>query len=204
MARFLRLRPIQLDLGDMLAQIVAVALGVVLGFAATSWSERAHQRDLLHATIGNIAAELSSNESGMALVMPAHAKSVAVYAALASGSEATAYMSREKARTVGGTGAFGMNVPLDVAWQIAQNDQGLTLLPYDDRYQLGWIYQLQRIYIQAEDRYRESLLTISAPPGGNYYFEIVDLENQEHAVVSAETQLSGLYKRAIDRLKRDE
>jgi hypothetical protein len=201
---FLRLRPLQVDLGDMLVQVVAVALGVVLGFAATSWNERAHQRELLHATVANIVDELRSNQSGMSMVLRDHAKAAADLSALVKTVKSPPYISLAKARTAIGNGKFGLNIPLDVAWQIAQNDQGLTLLPYEDRYDLGWIYQLQRYYFQAEDRYRNSLLTLSEPPNGNYYFEIVDLANQEAAVVSAERQLTGLYKTAIDRARQEE
>lgn len=201
-ARFLTLKPLHVDLGDVLVQVVAVALGVVLGFAVTAWSERARQNGLLRATAGNIVAELSSNQAGMAGVSGGHAKSLATYAALlrrADASRSVSYADAKKA--ILGT-TLRTNVPLSVAWQIAQSDQGLSLLDYDDRYRLGWVYQLQSVYYQAEDRYKTSLLTVTEPPNGNYYFLVLDLANQEQSVVATERQLDGLYTKTIADLKK--
>jgi len=203
-AGFLRFRPLGLDLGDMLVQVVAVALGVILGFGATSWNEHAHERQLLHSTVQNIVAELASNDSGMSVVVHDHAASAAELAALAKSARASAFIPLATAKSALRSRGFGVNIPLDVAWQIAQSDQGLALLPYKDRYDLGWIYQLQRYYFTAEDRYRTSLMTLSEPANGNFYFEIADLANQMGAVVLAERQLAGLYKTEIERVRRDE
>ena len=94
-------------------------------------------------------------------------------------------------------------MPLSIAWQIAQNDQGLTLLPYQDRYDLAWVYQLQSAYYQTEQQYRTSLLTLAESPNGNYYFQAGDLTNQIQSVVEVERQLDVLYTHEIKHL-RDE
>ena len=84
------------------------------------------------------------------------------------------------------------NVPLGIAWQIARNDQGLTLFPYHERYDLAFIYQ-------REQRYDEMILSISEPPNDNFYFEVVDLANQLQSVVGVERQLDVLYAKALQR-----
>lgn len=91
------------------------------------------------------------------------------------------------------------NVPLGIAWQIAQNDQGLTLFPYHERYDLAFIYQLQTFCYQREQRYNEMILSISEPPNDNFYFEVVDLANQLQSVVGVERQLDVLYAKALQR-----
>ncbi len=96
-----------------------------------------------------------------------------------------------------------VNVPLAIAWQIAQTDQGLTLLPYQDRYSLAWVYQVQTIYYQKEERFDNSMETLSESPSGNYFFQIADLANQMAAVVSTERQLDDLYTKALQRAKTE-
>jgi hypothetical protein len=202
--RFLRLRPIHVDLGDVLVQIVAVGLGVTLGFALTSWNERVHESGLLHATVGNVVAELSSNQSGMHGVLGDHAKAASTLLALLASAKASKSITLEQgSHALGVAGHFRENVPLSIAWQIAQNDQGLTLLPYQDRYDLAWVYQLQSAYYQTEQQYRTSLLTLAESPNGNYYFQAGDLTNQIQSVVEVERQLDVLYTHEIKHL-RDE
>jgi hypothetical protein len=201
---FFTLRPVSLDLGDVAVQIVAVALGVVLGFAVTAWQERVHQGSLLRETVGNIVAELRSNQSGMRGVTAEHAKAAEILARLEKNRSASATISLAEARkALRATGPMRVNVPLGIAWQIAQNDQGLTLLPYEDRYGLAWVYQVQSIYYEKEERYENSLLDLQQSPDGNYYFEVVNLANQLQSVVAIEKQLDALYSQAIRRAKSE-
>ncbi len=97
--------------------------------------------------------------------------------------------------------AFGINAPLDIAWQIAQSDQGLSLLSYDTRYTLAEVYQVQATFYEAEQRYGNSLLTIRQSPTDNYFVETLDLANQANVVVSAETQLDLLYTEALRKVR---
>jgi hypothetical protein len=199
--RFFEVRPLSLDLGDMLVQVVAVALGVVIGFGVTSLNERMHQRALLRETVGNIVTELRSNQAGMHVVEKEHAKSAAILAAVVARAHSSVTLEDGR-RALRESGQFRVNIPLAIGWQIAQNDQGLTLLPYKDRYDLAWIYQVQLVYYNAEQRYQNSLLTLTESPNGNYYFQSVDLANQARAVVAAEHQLDILYAEAIDQSKK--
>ena len=195
----MNLRLARIELGDVLVQVVAVALGVVLGLGATAWNERNHQRALLRETVGNIAAELRSNQAGMRRVIAEHAKSASALAAFAGKAGKSMLVSREQAKAILRPSRFSVNIPLAIAWQIAQNDQGLALLPYQDRYDLAWVYQVQTVYYDAERRYENSILTIAEPANGNYYLQIVDLANQEQAVVRIEHQLDSLYAAALRR-----
>ncbi len=188
----------------MLVQIVAVALGVILGFAATAWNEQVHQRALLRETVGNIVAEIRSNQSSMHVVLAEHAKSAQVLRGLvarsAKGGSISLAQAREALREVN---PFRENVPLAIGWQIAQTDQGLTLLPYQDRYDLAGVYQVQDVYYQKEERYENSILTLAQPPDGNYFFLILDLANQMYAIVMTERQLDSQYTQALARAKSE-
>jgi hypothetical protein len=202
--RFFRLRPIDFDLGDALIQVVSVALGVILGFAVTAWSDRNHQRALLGETVGNIVAEINANQTGLRKVMNEHAKSAQILRRLSESARKPGSISLADARAaLRKTGDFRENVPLDIAFQIAQGDQGLTLLPYENRYDLAWVYQVQTIYYGNEQRYQNSLLTLTPAPDGNYFFEIVDLSNQLASVVGTERLLDGLYTQALTRAKSE-
>lgn len=188
----------------MLVQTVAVALGVILGLGATGWSERVHQRALFHETVANIVQELSSNQNGMHRVTVDHAKALAILERLNARGRGSKTISLALATAaLKKMGNFPENVPLAIAWQIAQNDQGLTLLPYDDRYDLAWIYQLQTIYYENEERYKNSLLSLSKPPDGDFSFEVANLTSQLHAVVLLEGQLDGEYTQALAKAKRE-
>lgn len=204
MSRFLRLRPVDLDLGNVLVQIVAVALGVILGLAATNWSEGVHQRALQRATVANIVQELAENQTGLRAVMAAHAKELAVLRALTKQGSRSGYVSLSDARTaLKKMGPFPENVPLAIAWQIAQTDQGLTLFPYQDRYDLAWIYQLQTIYYQDEERYNNAIFSLTRPADGNYFLNTVNFANELQAIVSMERKLDGEYTQAIAKAKSE-
>ena len=100
-------------------------------------------------------------------------------------------------------GSFPENIPLAIAWQIAQNDQGLTLLPYEERYGLAWTYQQQGIYYQDEERYLNSTLTLTKPPDGNAFFLVYNLVLQLRAVVAMEQQLDKQYTNMLARAKSE-
>ncbi|MGB8265695.1 MAG: hypothetical protein WCE44_05200 [Candidatus Velthaea sp.] len=201
---FFALRPLHVDLGDVVVQVVAVALGVVLGFGVTAWNEQAHQRALLRETVGNIVAELKSNQTGMHGVTGEHAKAELVFDRLLAHAKATHSVAfADAAKALRESGAVRMNIPLAIAWQIAQSDQGLTLFPYEDRYDLAWVYQLQAYYLESEQRYQNTLLSLSESPSGNYYFQVLNLSNQLHTVVSAERQLDALYTQAAARARTE-
>ncbi|MBD5656306.1 MAG: hypothetical protein IAI50_14165 [Candidatus Eremiobacteraeota bacterium] len=203
-AGFFKLRPLDLDLGDVIVQVVAVALGVILGFAVTSWNERAHQRALLRETVATIVGELRSNQAGMREVTAEHAKSFAILRQLVGRASATPTITFADARAaLRNTGNFRENVPLSIAWQIAQTDQGLTLLPFDDRYDVAWIYQVQTLYYEREERYESSLVTLTESPSGNYFLEVADLANQLQAVVATERRLDELYTNGIAHAKKE-
>ncbi len=201
---FFKLRPLDLDLGDMLVQTVAVALGVILGFAATAWNERAHQRALLHETVGNIVAEIRSNQTGMRAVMAEHAKAAETLRRLvARSARAESISSADAGAALRSVAPFRENVPLAIAWQIAQNDQGLTLLPYQDRYDLAGVYQVQASYSQQEERLENSILTLAQPPNGNYFFMVLDLTNQMSSISLMEHRLDAYYTQALTRAKSE-
>jgi hypothetical protein len=198
---FFRLRPFDLDLGDVLVQILAVALGVMLGFAVTAWSERNHQRALLRETVANIVDEISSNKDGMSHVMVEHASEAKSLQELVNKSRSSRHIG--VAEFSKALRPIRVNVPVAIAWQIAQNDQGLTLMPIGDRYSLAWVYQVQSVYYQEQEQYKSSLLSLTESPDGNYYFQVVDLANELASVVSVEHQLNDLYAEAIKRAKSE-
>jgi len=199
--RFFRLKPFDLDLGDVLVQTVAVALGVILGFAVTAWSERNHQQALLRETVANIVDELSSNKDGMSHVTAEHASAAKRLQELVSKSRSSRHVTLAEFTQV--LRPMRVNVPLAIAWQIAQNNQGLTLLPFEDRYALAWVYQVQNVYNQRQEQYENALLSLSESPSGNYYFQVVDLSNQLSSVVGIERQLNDLYSQALKRAKTE-
>jgi hypothetical protein len=196
--RFFTLRPLHIDLGDVVVQVVAVALGVILGLGTTAWTDRLHEQALFHETVGNIAAELRSNQQGLRVVMPLHAKLATELNALVKNAAPRSSLSRDQLVAVFRRRQFPENIPLGIAWQIAQNDRGLALLPYGDRYELAWIYQLQTFFVGNEQRLMDTLFSPQEPAAGNYYFAAVSLTNQLGQLVGTEHQLDDLYTKALE------
>ena len=200
--RFLRIRPFRLDLGDVLVQIVAVALGVICGFAVNSWETRHNQEVLQRATLGSIVSEIESNRANLREVSAHHAMTLHALESLLQKGRGNKFISLiDLFKMLHARSAFGINAPLDIAWQIAQSDQGLSLLSYDTRYTLAEVYQVQATFYEAEQRYGNSLLTIRQSPTDNYFVETLDLANQANVVVSAETQLDLLYTEALRKVR---
>ena len=196
--RFFTLRPLHIDLGDVVVQIIAVALGVILGLGATAWTDRLHDQELFHETVGNIASELRSNQQGLRVVIPVHAKLATELSALVKGAGPRSLLTREQLGAIFRRRQFPENIPLGIAWQIAQNDRGLTLLPYGDRYELAWIYQLQTFFVGNEQRFTDTLFSPQEPAAGNYYVAAVSLKNQLDQLVGTERQLDDLYTKALE------
>ena len=192
-SRFFTLRPVHIDLGDMVVQVVAVALGVLLGLGAAAWTDRLREQATLHDTVGNIATEVRSNQQGLHVVMAAHAKLATDLNALVKSATPRASVSRGQIVTLFRGRPFSQNIPLGIAWQIAQNDRGLALLPYDERYQLAWVYQLQTVFVASEQRFADTVFSPQAPAADNYFFATVSLANQVGSIVANERQLDGLY-----------
>jgi hypothetical protein len=200
--RFFTLRPLHIDLGDVVVQVVAVALGVILGLGATAWTERLHEQALFHETVGNIVSELRSNQQGLHVVIPLHTKLATELSALVKRAAPRASLSREQLGAVFRRRQFPENIPLGIAWQIAQNDRGLALLPYGDRYELAWIYQLQTFFVGNEQRFTDTLFSPQEPAAGNYYVAAESLTNQLDQLVGTEHQLDDLYTKALETARR--
>jgi hypothetical protein len=200
--RFLRIRPLRLDLGDVLVQIVAVALGVICAFAVNSWETQHNQEVLQRATLRGIVIEIESNQSNLREASAHHVKTLHALLSLVQKTRGNKYVSITDLFTMLQTrSAFGVDAPLNIAWQIAQGDQGLSLLSYDTRYTLADLYQVQATFYEAEQRYGNSLLAIRQSPTDNYFVETLDLTSQATLVVAAETQLDALYTDALRKLR---
>jgi hypothetical protein len=200
--RFLRIRPLRIDLGDVLVQIVAVFLGVICAFGVNSWQTHNSEQALLRATLGGIVIEIESNHDGLQTVKARHANTLNALVGLLKKAHRTKFVSViELLETLRTRGAFGINAPLDVAWQVAQTNQGLSLLSYDDRYTLGALYRTQDVFYDAERRFIDTVLTIRQSPNDNYFIEAVDLANQAKVVVVAETELDQQYVDALKKLR---
>jgi hypothetical protein len=193
---FFEIKPMSLDLGDVLVQMFSIAIGVVLGFSVTSWTDHLRQRSLFHDTVGTIVSEITSNQSGLRVVMKEHAEVSGLLLHAMKSSKRSVSLDDVR-RLLTPEHPFSKNIPLAIAWQLAQTDQGLTLLPFSDRYDLAWLYQLQIEYYAAEQRYENSLLSFHDVAGGNYYIEMTDLTNQFLSVVASERLLDAAYTKAL-------
>jgi hypothetical protein len=198
----MRIRPLRLDFGDALVQVVAVFLGVVCAFAVNAWQAQNTERALFTTTMASIVSEIESNQQSLRVVRGRHAKSARALRSLIIASRKDRFVSDEDLlRTLRANNGFGTNVPLDIAWQLAQSDQGLSLLSFENRYTLAEVYQVQAIFYSSEKQLGDSMLAIPQSPTNNYFIEALDLADQANVVVLAEAQLDGLYTKALRKIR---
>jgi hypothetical protein len=200
--RFLRLRPIRIDLGDVLVQIVAVFLGVICAFGVNAWQTHDAEQTLQRATLAGVIAEIRSNQASLRTVIADHATARNALYGLLVKARTTRFVSlTDLLLTLKNRGAFSVNMPLDIAWQLAQSSQGLSLLSYDDRYTLAALYKTQGMFYEAEQRYGDTLLSIRQSPTDNYFIDTIDRTNQVNVVVKVETELDREYSEALKKLR---
>jgi hypothetical protein len=197
----MRIRPLRLDFGDVLVQVVAVFLGVVCAFAVNAWQAQNTERALFKATMASIVSEIESNRESLRVVRSQHAKAARALRGLIIATRKDRFVSDvDLLRTLRADNRFGTNVPLDIAWQLAQSDRGLSLLSFGNRYTLAEVYQVQSAFYASEKQLGNSMLSIPQSPTNNYFIEALDLADQANIVVLAETQLDGLYTDALRKL----
>ena len=197
----MRIRPLRLDFGDALVQIVAVFLGVVCAFAVNAWQAQNSQRALFKATMASIVSEIESNQQSLRVVREQHAESAQALRRLVVAGRKGRFVSGDDLLKTLQRDRFGTNVPLDIAWQLAQSDQGLSLLSFDNRYTLAEVYQVQAAFYASEKQLGDSMLSIPQSPTNNYFIETLDLADQANVVVLGETQLDGLYTKALQKIR---
>jgi len=197
----MRIRPLRLDFGDALVQIVAVFLGVVCAFAVNAWQAQNSQRALFKATMASIVSEIESNQQSLRVVREQHAESAQALRRLVVAGRKGRFVSGDDLLRTLQRDRFGTNVPLDIAWQLAQSDQGLSLLSFDNRYTLAEVYQVQAAFYASEKQLGDSMLSIPQSPTNNYFIETLDLADQANVVVLGETQLDGLYTKALQKVR---
>jgi|GEM_PF-3222530 len=197
----MRIRPLRLDFGDALVQIVAVFLGVVCAFAVNAWQAQNSQRALFKATMASIVSEIESNQQSLRVVREQHAESAQALRRLVVAGRKGRFVSGDDLLRTLQRDRFGTNVPLDIAWQLAQSDQGLSLLSFDNRYTLAEVYQVQAAFYASEKQLGDSMLSIPQSPTNNYFIETLDLADQANVVVLGETQLDGLYTKALQNVR---
>jgi hypothetical protein len=130
----MRIRPLRLDFGDAVIQVVAVFLGVVCAFAVNAWQAQNTERALLKTTMASIISEIESKQQSLRVVRGQHAKSARALRSLTIASRKDRFVSVEDLlRTLRANNSFGTNVPLGIAWQLAQTNQGLSLLSFENR-----------------------------------------------------------------------
>jgi hypothetical protein len=147
----MRIRPLRLDFGDALVQVVAVFLGVVCAFAVNAWQPQNTERALFRRRWRASSARSSRISRAYAPCGGQHAKSARALTSLIVATRKDRFVSDEDLlRTLRANNSFGTNVPLDVARQLAQSDEGRSLLLFDNRYMLAEVNQTQAIFCASE------------------------------------------------------
>lgn len=196
-----RLR-IKIELGDVVVEIVSIVVAILLALGVNTWQARIHRRAVLRNNVANIVAEIRRNAR---LLAPLERKHVAVDRRLqsvylrAGNSEAVSsgrFMAVLQRAAPTGLGVLQIQ---DIAWQIAQQDNALALMPYEQRAQLTALYARQQ---DLRANYSRTLNAIEGLSSRNAYFTLRATVLSFGDVVAAEADLMRDYGPLASELTR--
>ncbi|HKU81831.1 MAG TPA: hypothetical protein VJP76_06640 [Candidatus Tumulicola sp.] len=196
---------ITIDPADIVVEIFSVTLAILLALGIGAWQTRVHDRQRLNGSVGNIVAELRSNRAMLERERPRHARILAELYAGERRAGSTQYVSERAyhaALSAGAPHGSGLAIPRSTAWQIAQTGQTLDLMPYAIRARLTGLYDLQAFYFTDEQQFVEQMLSVSAPPNGNYYWTTSVLQARLQDLVNLEDELQRQYRSTAGDLRK--
>lgn len=133
-----------IDLGDVVVQIFAVVIGILLALFINDWVTQRQQRTNVHDAMRAIRAELGSNRTALRKYA---AHTFAMADAMRTATRNHDLPPRLCYEWGGWSGIGNLNLT-DAAYQVAITTQALANMPFDEAQQIaniyGWQSQLQK------------------------------------------------------------
>lgn len=194
----------KIEPGEVVLEIFSIVVAILLALAVNSWQQRLHDERTLRASLANIANEMQINQRFVDHYRPHHLAVYRAFGALLSRrsqdrvvsfGEFIGLVERSSPRGIGGVSLQ------DIAWRIAQTDQGLSLMFYRERTQVAEIYEIQSARRGALERYVQILSAPTLQPKDNFYFVALATYLALGDLVSAEDELGSQYTRELAALR---
>ncbi len=195
----------EIDLGDVVIEIVSIVVAILLALGVHAWQTRVGREARLHAAVENVARELARNRLLLAPLAARHrrveARLLAAYRAAAANRSYTQDQLDRLEDRIAPRG-FGVLQVQSIAWQIAQSDRALGLMPYDRRAALTAIYLRQGDLKRAYASFIALVQRGSLLAPRNAYGELRALVGTFGDVVAAEDDVLHDYATEIPALVR--
>ena len=180
------LRREAIDLGDVVVQIIAVVVGILLALFINNWSSRRQQEANVVEAMQAIRAELAANRDQLR-------RNAAYLFAMAKAMQDSPANKNQPPRSCGAwdkwSGTRGANL-VDAAYQTAIATQALATMPFKHAVLVSQTYGWQHFFQKAND-FEFTLLTGRSQSLGSCVDLIRDMGNNELALDSAYSPLIG-------------
>lgn len=176
-----------IDLGDVVVQIIAVVVGILLALFINNWVTERQQQDAVDVAMRAIHAELAANRAALRENAGRLHK---MAADLRSAPENRNQAPRPCAAWPqwGGTGVVNL---VDAAYQTAIATQALSHMPFEQAQRIAQAYGYQHSYEQAFSLLRSRFLADSAHTADECAFELENFGHNERLLDTAYTPLIG-------------
>jgi type II secretory pathway pseudopilin PulG len=183
--RFRSLRRGAIDLGDVVVQIFAVVIGILLALFIDNWGTERQQQNAVDVAVRAIHAELAANRAGLR-------KNAERLNRMATNLESATENRNQAPRPCyewpqwEGTGAVNL---VDAAYQTAIATQALSHMPFEQAQRIAQAYGYQHFYQQAFSLFRSMFLTPAS--ASQCVAELESFSRNERLLDTAYTPLIG-------------
>ena len=183
--RFRWLRRGAIDLGDVVVQIIAVVIGILLALLINNWATDRQQQNAVDVAVRAIHAELAANRAALRK----NAERLNRMAAqLRSATENRNLAPRPCYEWPQWEGTGAVNL-VDAAYQTAIATQALSHMPFEQAQRIARAYGYQHFYQQAFSLFRSMFITPAA--ASQCVAELESFSRNERLLDMAYTPLIG-------------
>ncbi|HEX5353306.1 MAG TPA: hypothetical protein VFW60_04445 [Rhodanobacteraceae bacterium] len=184
--RFRWLRRGAIDLGDVVVQVIAVVIGILLALLINNWVTERQQQNAVEIAVRAIHAELAANRAGLRKnAERLHGMTTRLRSSATENQNLAPRPCYEWPQW-GGTGAVNL---VDAAYQTAIATQALSHMPFEQAQRIAQAYGYQHFYQQAFSLFRSQFLKPAA--AAICVVELKNFGHNEQLLDSAYTPLIG-------------
>jgi len=174
-----------IDLGDVVVQVIAVVIGILLALLINNWATERQQQNAVDVAVRAIHAELVANRAGLRKNAE-RLNRMATQLQNATENRNLAPRPCYEWPQWEGTGAVNL---VDAAYQTAIATQALSHMPFEQAQRIAQAYGYQHFYQQAFSQFRSMFLKPAA--ASQCVAELESFSHNEQLLDSAYTPLIG-------------
>ena len=174
-----------IDLGDVVVQVIAVVIGILLALLINNWATKRQQQNAVDVAVRAIHAELAANRTALRKNAE-RLNTMAMHLRNATENRKLAPRPCYEWPQWEGTGAVNL---VDAAYQTAIATQALSHMPFEQAQRIAQAYGYQHFYQQAFSLFRSMFLTPAA--ASQCVAELESFSRNERLLDTAYTPMIG-------------